>query len=149
MTKTAQVDTNNPRRNWPIELQEEFDATNLSGVVGTVLVSETDKLRVWHLRLPPGKRCGFHRHQIDYFWTALTCGRARGYYDDGRIEDVAHFVGETKHFRFGPGESFTHSVENIGDTDLLFATVEFLESSNPPLPVPDSVRLKPALKQGN
>ena len=35
-----------------------------------------------------------------------------------------------------------HSVENIGDTDLLFTTVEFLQSANAPLPVPDGVRLK-------
>ncbi len=35
-----------------------------------------------------------------------------------------------------------HAVENIGTTDLLFATVEFLDSANTPLSVPDSVRLK-------
>jgi hypothetical protein len=34
-----------------------------------------------------------------------------------------------------------HSVENISDTDLLFTTVEFLDSANAPLPVPDGVRL--------
>jgi hypothetical protein len=38
-----------------------------------------------------------------------------------------------------------HSVENIGDTDLLFTTVEFLNSANAPLPVPDGVRLKAAV----
>jgi hypothetical protein len=37
-----------------------------------------------------------------------------------------------------------HSVENIGDTDLLFTTVEYLQSANPPLPVPEGVRLKAA-----
>jgi hypothetical protein len=43
---------------------------------------------------------------------------------------------------YGPGEYLLHSVENVGKTDLLFTTVEFLNSPNPPLPVPDSVRLK-------
>ena len=43
---------------------------------------------------------------------------------------------------YGPGEYLLHSVENIGDTELLFTTVEFLHSANPPLPVPDGVRLK-------
>jgi hypothetical protein len=37
-----------------------------------------------------------------------------------------------------------HSVENVGDTDLLFTTVEYLQSANAPLPVPDGVRLNAA-----
>lgn len=126
---------------WPEALQAEFLATQFSGVVGSVLVSETDTLRVWHLHLPPGQRCGFHRHVLDYFWTAHNAGRARGYYDDGRIVDVIHHAGETKHFTFPAGSYFIHSVENIGDTPLLFTTVEFKTSANAPLAVPDDVRL--------
>lgn len=30
----------------------------------------------------------------------------------------------------------THDLENIGDTDLLFATIELLASSNPPFRLP-------------
>ncbi len=126
---------------WPEALQVEFLATQTRGIVGSVLVSETARLRVWHLTLPPGVRCGFHRHVLDYFWTAHNAGRARGYYGDGRIIDVTHHVGETKHFTFDRGEFFVHSVENIGDTTLLFTTVEFLDSANAALPVPDEVRL--------
>lgn len=128
---------------WSQDLRDEFLANQLNGMVGSILVSETDRLRVWHLRLPPGKRCNFHRHVLDYFWTAHNPGRARGYYDDGRIVDVTHFAGETKHFTFPAGTFFIHSVENIGETELLFTTVEFKDSANPPLPVPDSVRLQP------
>ncbi|HEY4200399.1 MAG TPA: hypothetical protein VGM83_07535 [Devosiaceae bacterium] len=130
------------REAWSEALQHEFNATEGSGVVGSVLVSETERVRVWHLYLPVGTRCNFHTHVLDYFWTAHAAGKARGYYNDGRIVDVVHYKGETKHFKFGLGESFTHSVENIGDTDLVFTTVEFLDSANPPTPIPDSVRLK-------
>ena len=127
---------------WPQHLRRELEESLFNGVVGSVLVSETDKVRVWHLHLPPGKRCNFHRHVLDYFWTAHNAGRARGYYADGRVVDVVHHKGDTKHFTFGKGEYFVHSVENIGEDDLLFTTVEFLESQNDPLPVPDGVRLK-------
>lgn len=137
-------DPHNPRAHWPKALQDEFEAGKDLGVVGSVLVSETDKVRVWHLTLPPGKRCSFHRHVLDYFWTALVPGRARGYYDDGRIQDVTHFAGETKHFTFAEGEHFIHAIENIGDADLVFTTVEHLDSANEPLPIPDSYRLKHA-----
>jgi len=129
------------RADWPAELQDEFERDQFSGIVGSVLVSETGRVRVWHLHLPVGKRCRFHRHVLDYFWTAHNAGKARGYYNDGRIVEVTHYQGETRHFTFGKGEYFVHAVENTGDTDLLFTTVEFLGGANPPLPVPDEVRL--------
>jgi hypothetical protein len=132
------------RAHWPKELQADIERNRMSACVGTVLVSETDKVRVWHLRLPPGYRCSFHRHVLDYFWTCHTYGIARGYFEDGRIADVKHFPGDTRHLSYGPGEYLLHSVENIGDTELLFTTVEFKDSANQPLPIPDSVRLAEA-----
>ncbi len=128
---------------WTGTLKAELERDRLNGAVGSVLVSETEKFRVWHLHLPVGKRCQFHRHVLDYFWSAHNPGRARGYYADGRIVDVEHYAGETKHFHFAEGEYFVHSVENIGDTDLLFTTVESLVSANKPLTVPDELRLVP------
>jgi beta-alanine degradation protein BauB len=139
----AQV-LDNPRSHWPAELQREYEANAFNGCVGSTLVSETDRVRIWHLRLPPGKRCNFHRHQLNYFWTAHAAGKARGFYNDGRIVDVEHYVGETKHFAFAKDEFFVHSVQNIGDAELLFTTVEFKDGVNPPLPIPDHIRLKPA-----
>lgn len=132
----------NPRAHWSADLQREFDSDSNNGIVGSVLVSETDEVRVWHLRLEPGKRCNFHTHVLNYFWSCHSHGSARGWYDDGRIQDVTHFPGETKHFYFGKGESFTHAVQNVGDTELLFTTVEFKNSPNAPFEIPDSFRLK-------
>jgi beta-alanine degradation protein BauB len=131
----------NPRAHWPDALQREYEAGRDSGVVGSVLVSETGRVRVWHLSIPPGGRCGFHRHVLNYFWTVHTDGRARGYFEDGSVTETVHHKGQTRHLDFGPGEYMVHSVENIGDTELVFTTVEFLDSPNPPLPVPDEVRM--------
>jgi hypothetical protein len=128
---------------WPEGVHEDMKANEFNPCVGSVLVSETDKLRVWHLRLPAGYRCAFHRHVNPYFWSAHTAGRARGYFSSGEIRDVEHYAGETKHFYYGAGEYMLHSVENIGDTDLLFTTVEFLDGPNTALPVPDGIRLTP------
>jgi len=136
-------DGDNPRAHWPTELQKEFDQAGENGIVGSVLVSETDCLRVWHLHLAPGKRCNFHKHVLHYFWSCHSHGKARGWYDDGRIQDVEYTPGETQHFEFAKGESFTHAIMNVGNTDLLFTTVEFKDSSpNSPLSIPDSVRLQ-------
>lgn len=130
------------RTHWPDELQKECEENFHSGVVGSVLVSETERVRIWHLRLPPGKRCPFHRHVLDYFWSCHSGGKARGWYDDGRIRDVEHYPGQTKHFTFARGEGFTHAVQNVGDTELLFTTVEFKQSANAPLPIPDAIRMR-------
>lgn len=140
-TTTPQTTTADPYAAWPDRLVEDMNANSFNGVVGSILVSETDVVRVWHLHLPVGKRCAFHRHVMNYFWTCHSHGKARGYFENGSIRDVTHFPGDTKHFEYGPGEYMLHSVENIGDTDLLFTTVEFKQSANPPLPVPDSIRL--------
>ena len=35
------------------------------------------------VRLAPGERIGFHRHVLDYFWTAVSGGRGRQHIHDG------------------------------------------------------------------
>jgi hypothetical protein len=127
---------------WSHSLLADMEANRFNGAVGTVLVSETDGLRIWHLRLAPGERCAFHRHVLDHFWTCHSHGTARGYFEGGRIADTTHYPGHTLHRNYGPGEYLLHSVENIGQTELLFTTVEFKQGGREPLPVPDEVRLK-------
>ena len=114
----------------------ELERDRFSGRVGMELVSVSDRVRVWSIDLPPGGRLPFHRHVLDYFWTCLSYGRARHHYGDGTILEVGHHPGETKHFKFASGEHFVHDVENIGDCNLVFTTVEFLDSENEPLPLP-------------
>ncbi|MEM9140742.1 MAG: hypothetical protein AAGB15_13030 [Pseudomonadota bacterium] len=70
---------------------------------------------------------------LDYFWTVHTAGRARNHMSDGTFLDVDYRPGDTKHMTFAAGESLSHSLENIGDTDLIFTTVEFKASANAPL----------------
>jgi beta-alanine degradation protein BauB len=129
-----------PPADWPDWLRRDFSEHQVNGCVGNRLVSETDRVRVWSLRLPPGGRLPFHRHVLNYFWTAITPGRARSHYQDGRVMEPVHQAGDTKHLHFGEGEFMIHDLENIGDTDLVFTTVEFLDSPNAPLPVPASAR---------
>ena len=127
---------------FPSDLQRDFADNSFSGTVGSTLVSETDRVRVWHLTIPAGCRCAPHRHVLDYFWTVHCAGRAKNYFSDGRITTTEYQVGDTQHMAFGVGEFMLHAVENTGDTDLVFTTVEFLNGANAPLVVPDSVRLE-------
>ena len=120
---------------WPVDLRQEFAERAGIGQVGKRLVSETDRVRIWHLDLQPGERIGFHTHVLDYFWTALTAGTARSRYHDGRVVQVSYLAGDTRHHRYGLGEFMIHDLENIGTSELVFTTVEFLDSANAPLPV--------------
>ena len=126
---------------WPAEVLADMRQNQNNGCVGSVLVSETEQLRVWHLHLPPGSRCAFHRHVNPYFWTAMTAGTARTYFSTGKIADMTYHVGQTQHYDYGDGEYMLHSLQNIGETELVFVTVEHLNGANDPLPIPDSVRL--------
>ena len=123
----------------PLALKEEFVARAGNGQVGSRLVSETERVRVWHLSLKPGECIGFHTHVLDYFWTAVTAGQARSHYGDGRTVEVSYLSGDTRHHRYGLGEFMIHDLENIGETELVFTTVEFLDSANAPLELPANV----------
>ena len=99
-------------------------------------------MRVWEIKLKPGERFGFHRHVLDYFWSVSTDGRARAHVNDGSTVEHTYTAGETRHESHEPGHYKVHDLENIGTTDLNFMTVEFLDSANKPLPVPDQVLVK-------
>jgi beta-alanine degradation protein BauB len=131
------------RTPWPAEIAAEFERERKSpnGCVGQRLLSETDRVRVWEIRLKPGERFGFHRHVLDYFWSALNAGRARAHLDDGATVEHTYTAGETRHETHAAGHFKVHDLENIGDTELIFTTVEFLGSANKPLPVPHALRV--------
>jgi beta-alanine degradation protein BauB len=131
---------------WPARIRGEFEreAQNPNGCVGQWLISANDKVRVWRIHLRPGERVGFHRHVLDYFWSATTSGRGRQHFNNGETREYTYSAGETRHESYGPGEYKVHDLENIGDTDLTFVTVEFLDSANKPLDIPQAVRPKQA-----
>lgn len=126
---------------WPDGLRDEMLRNVDNGCVGSVLVSETEKVRVWHLLMKPGERFPFHRHVNPYFWTCHSDGSARTYYCDGRIQDFTYTKGLTRHYHYGADEFMMHSLQNTGEADLLFTTVEFLDGPNTPLAIPNHMRL--------
>ena len=109
---------------WPAEVLQEFHDNAHNFTVGQRIVSETEDLRVWEIRLDPGHRLPAHRHVLDYFWTAVSAGRSRQHEDDGTTREVDYVEGDTRHFHFGPGEYLLHDLENIGQSQLVFVTVE-------------------------
>jgi beta-alanine degradation protein BauB len=127
---------------WPAAIAAEFEGerANNNPCVGTQLLSETERVRVWMIRLAPGERIGFHRHVLDYFWTCVTGGRSRQHVKDGETVEYTYAPGETRHESYVTGESKVHDLENTGDKEMIFMTVEFLDSANKPMALPAQVR---------
>ena len=125
---------------WPQWRRDELAANTANGHVGTKLVEESKRGRVWHLTLAPGERLPFHRHVLDYFWTSVSGGRGRQHLMDGTTVEYTYQPGETRHETYGLGEYKVHDLENLGDREMVFMTIEFLDSANKPLVIPDKVR---------
>jgi hypothetical protein len=120
---------------WEDWLKADFAEHTYDGHVGSRLLSQNPRVRVWEIRLAPGERWHAHRHVLDYFWTAITAGRSRQHTSDGTTRDVSYQAGQTRHLHFEQGEYLLHDIENTGDTELIFTTVEHLDSDNAPLPL--------------
>ena len=131
---------------WPPEIAAEFEREKRSPnpCVGSELVSESDCVRVWMIRLQPGERIGFHRHVLDYFWTSVSGGRGRQHVHDGTTVEYNYMPGETRHETYGKGQYKVHDLENLGDKEMVFMTIEFLNSANQPMPLPREVRRQQA-----
>lgn len=140
MTDTPAIQKD--RAEWPAEIKAEFERerNNPNPCVGSILISESEKVRVWMIRLQPGERIGFHRHVLDYFWTSVNGGRGRQHVHDGTTVECTYQPGETRHESYATGQYKVHDLENLGDKEMIFMTIEFLKSANKPLPLPAAVR---------
>ncbi len=118
---------------WTDEIRRDFISNAFNGHVGGKLLEETARARIWEIRLQPGQRLDAHRHVLDYFWTAINSGTSRQRTSDGSTREVSYIAGETRYFHFRSGEYLLHDLENTGKAELIFITVEFLDSANAPL----------------
>jgi beta-alanine degradation protein BauB len=103
------------------ELQGEQNSA-----VGTKLLLENDRVRIWEIRLEPGERAPFHWHTTPYFFVCVEAGRARTRFPNGFYVDDDNEVGETVFLDTDPAEPHVHDLENVGTTTLRFTTVELL-----------------------
>jgi mannose-6-phosphate isomerase-like protein (cupin superfamily) len=99
-------------------------AANLD--VGTTLLYENDQVKVWEVRLAPGERGPFHAHTRNYFWTVVDAGVGKQRLGDGSYMIRDYEVGQTQFSTHSADEPLIHDLENAGDTELRFITVELL-----------------------
>lgn len=119
----------NPAGNWSFWTEKQKEEIKNPGYdIGEEMILETDSFRVWAINLKPAHRLPFHKHNRPYFWTACSYGKAISYFDDGSVVESAYEINDIKNFSDLSDENyFVHDLKNIGETTLVFTTVEFLK----------------------
>ena len=111
---------------WTEELKVSLRNQQENSQVGEKLILETEDFNVWSIKLPKGASLPFHRHSKPYFYTAINPGKSRSYYNDGSIKEIEYEANDIKYFNdLSEDNFFIHNLENIGETTLVFTTVEF------------------------
>lgn len=111
---------------WTDSLKKELENKSLPTIVGEHLLLETDEFKVWSIHLLPGKSMPFHKHIHPYFYTIKNVGTSRSFYEDGTITETVYEKDNIKYFKdLSEHNYFIHNLENIGETTLIFTTVEF------------------------
>jgi hypothetical protein len=93
--------------------------------VGTRVLLENDRVRIWDLDLQPGDRVPFHCHATAYFFVCVDDGRGLSRFPDGTGFAMDYAEGDTW-FDDVAAAPEIHDLENVGGTRLRFTTVELL-----------------------
>ena len=80
--------------------------------VGTKLVFENDRIKVWEFTLAPGETIGAHKHDHDYFFYPLEGSTLEVTRANGRVDHVALEPGSVYYRAKGD----THAAKNTGAT---------------------------------
>jgi len=107
--------------------------------VGTKLVFEDERIKIWELFLEPGEKTGLHTHTRDYYFYVASGGTLEVLdKDDKSCVQAEVATGEVVSFQIKDGELFdvegkpvgvpaTHWARNIGDTTYREILVEVKE----------------------
>ena len=105
------------------------DAT-ISSQVGTRLLFENARVRVWDLSLAPGESTGLHRHTDDYFFVVIGDGTLQAGDASGTKREARAMRNGEVRFSEVDGEN-VHEATNVGDTPWRNIVVEL---KDPPTP---------------
>jgi hypothetical protein len=110
----------------PATVAGELERAQENTVVGSTLLFENDRVRVWDITLAPGERLAFHCHRLSYFYRCESAGLSRVRTPDGGVATYESLADEVTFHEIPAGETIVHDLSNAGMTMLRFTTVELL-----------------------
>lgn len=87
---------------------------SVSPKVGTELLFENERVRVWDLRLEPGESTGVHRHDCDYLYVVIGEGRLQAADAAGKRGEARSMKDGEVRFNRISGEA-VHEAFNAGE----------------------------------
>lgn len=87
--------------------------SGISEYVGSKLLFENDRVRVWDLTLAPGESTGRHRHKEDYLYVVIGGGSLQPVDADGVKGETRQMVDGDVRWRDVEGEDI-HEAINTG-----------------------------------
>ena len=95
----------------------------ITSEIGTELLFENDRIRVWQMVLQPGEESPHHRHEADYVFIYTTPSRMTAFLE-GQAPSTAEFEdGYVQYTEVGPGT--THHIRNDATIEHRQILVEF------------------------
>jgi len=104
---------------------------SVSSEVGTRLLFENERVRVWDLRLAPGESTDVHRHGSDYFYVVIGDGNLQRIGDDGSEGPSRQMQDGEVHFRHVDGQDI-HAARNVGPAPWRNIVVELKDGPDTP-----------------
>ena len=102
------------------------------GGVGTKVVFEDDRVRVWDFKLAPGEASPLHSHKHDYLFVYVTeDNRLDIVVPEGRTIEQRSPEGFVAYWEAGKEQPphWTHTAKNVGDKPHRQILIEFLGPS--------------------
>jgi hypothetical protein len=79
----------------PVEFAAELEDAERNREVGTKVLFENDRVRIWDLDLAPGDRVPFHCHATPYFFVCVDAGTGLSRFPDGNAMTMGYDEGFT------------------------------------------------------
>ena len=100
----------------------------ITDAVGTKLLFENDRVRVWDFRLAPGEQMPLHRHTTDFLYVVIGDGELQTLFPDGTADPPRTMADGDVRFREVADES-VHAAKNVGSMPWRNIVVELKPQS--------------------
>jgi beta-alanine degradation protein BauB len=117
-------------RIWTMSMseKEQEDQQLALNPIGTRVLFENDKVRVWEVVLEPGEQQGFHHHTLPYVVIGIEPGHNRITSINGQVRETDERPG---HIVFQEAGQI-HNLENIGTTRYRNRLIEIKQPDGQP-----------------
>ena len=112
---------------WEQERIDELLHHEIKESLSNRLVFENEAMKLWDLRLFPGERLSFRRHNTNYGWICTTGGLVITRYGNGKIDMVKLNQGDTEYFE-NRGKNHINDLENIGEEIVVINILEYKQT---------------------